>query len=286
MNKKTKPFQNLAILACSGIIASSQAAVITWQPSVDLDAGGDSNAFISQNGTFVVGFNGGAPNTAGDGPAPITTNIGDSVFTSAGFAAFAGGGVTAGGVTVNGGWTNGFSAYADGEVFNGAATDVSNLLIGAVYNPATNVDGLATFTMTGLTAGNTYEMQIIVNDARGGGGGGIRDTNWHVGFNDGAGGTTITGVADLVNRPVDQNVGTELAGDYIIGTFVADSTTQIFDFGATRSGSALGDTLANPNNGQAQFNAFQLRETAVVPEPSSALLLGLAGVGFLVRRRK
>ena len=76
-------------------------------------------------------------------------------------------------------------------------------------------------------------MQILINDARGGGPGGGRDTLWENGFTDGVI-ATITGIADLTNNPFyDQTPGL-FAGDYIIGTFTADATDQSFLFGGSK----------------------------------------------------
>ena len=66
-------------------------------------------------------------------------------------------------------------------------------------------------------------------------------------------------------------------GQFAIGTFTADATSEAITFGAP-----------DGSNGYALLNAFQLRQITV-PEPSSALLcgLGIAGVmGFRCRSRK
>jgi len=277
LNKHTLSLSLFALLPLA-----SPAAVVTWAPSVNLFAGGNNNAFISQNGTFLVGFNGGT--------TAATTTVGTSVFTAADSAAV-NAGITGSGVTVSATNNNqaGPTTFNDGE-FNSVG-DVFNLINSAVFGVAS---GLGTVSLSGLTIGNTYEMQILVNDARGGGGAGIRDIEWKVGFNDGAGGTTIAGLADLTNRPFNNNGDPNLAGDFIIGTFVADATTQSFTYGATRGNNPgdefdLGGALTQISGGQTQINAFQLRETAVappVPEPTTTALFGLGGLALLLRRRK
>ena len=68
-----KFLSSTAILAM--LPMASSAATITWAPSVNLFAGGNNSDFISQNGDFVVGFNGGT--------TAVATTVGTSVFQSA-----------------------------------------------------------------------------------------------------------------------------------------------------------------------------------------------------------
>ena len=58
-------------------------------------------------------------------------------------------------------------------------------------------------------------------------------------------------------------------GQFVIGTFTADAATQDFSFSSNAR----------------QLNAIQLRAVAV-PEPSSIALVGLSGLGLLIRRRR
>ncbi|MDB4041707.1 PEP-CTERM sorting domain-containing protein [bacterium] len=261
----------LALAASSALTVSSQGALISWAPSVDLIAGGDNDSFVSTNGTPLVAFNG------GDNPASTVLN--GTTFVGIDAPTYNTTGITGGGVTVTG-TNNANNDTGPGTYGGGEFTDAGTI---PVIN--SGLFDMFTLSMSGLTIGNSYEMQLIVNDARGGGPGGGRDQDWQVGVSDGSTNATIAGIADLTNSPT-ATPGLPLTGDFIIGTFTADATTQSFLIAGTRSGFTLGQAFASPNNGQGQINGFQLRETAVVPEPSSALLLGLAGFGFLVRRRK
>ncbi|MDB4554774.1 hypothetical protein N9Z94_03230, partial [Akkermansiaceae bacterium] len=245
MRKKLEKSVGLLI----GLSSLLPAAEITWQPSVDMFAGGNNEAFISTNGSFIAGFNGGT--------TAVTSTANGVTFTAVTFGDINTGITGVGGVGVSADFGNhaGPTTFGDGE-FDGIDS-ISNLLNSAVYAGTS-------MTLTGLTEGQEYEMQILINDARGGGGAGIRDEEWEMGFSDGVnnliGIDQIAAVASLTNRPFNDNTSPNLVGDYIIGTFVADATgTQTFSFVATRSGHNVGDVLTNVNGGQAQFNAFQLR---------------------------
>ena len=275
--RSMKKMTSAIALACMVILpTSASASLITWNTSVDLIAGGDNNNFVSQNGTFVVGFNG--------GDTPATTTIGDSTFTAATNITLASGisnsGVT---VTTNFNSDTGPATFQDGE-FNTAANGIPGLINSGVFGTAADV--IPTVTLSGLTNGVGYEIQLLINDARPGGPGGGRDTLWEVGLTDGVSNTNLTGIADLQNNPQNNNVG-QLAGDFIIGTFTADASgSQTFQLGGTRSGFTLGQLYANPNGGQAQLNAFQLRAIATpVPEPGSMLTFALISLAGLKRRR-
>ena len=269
--KKNLSFKSFAITSSVLAVAvTAQASLITWQPSVDLVAGGLNDEFISTNGTSVIAFSGSNstdPLVLNGVTFQSVNNTGTAPFTGVGGVSF----------TSTATDTAGPATFGAGELGAAGNADLTNLLQGAIFN------GGGTQTLGGLVIGQAYEIQLIVNDARGGTGAGIRDTAWEVGLTDGVG-TTIAGIADLTNRPFNDSASTAVNGDFIIGTFTADATgSQSFDFGATRAGYTLGDELVNVNNGQAQINGFQLR---AVPEPSSALLIGLAGTALMFRRRK
>ena len=283
MKKFFKMVTGFAIAAMVvGSAGFAHASIITWDPSVDLFAGGANTSFVSQNGTFVAGFNGGA--------AAVTQTVGDTTFTALDNVAL-NNGTTIGGVTLTGNFTGSAGPTTFGGGRLGPDPTATALINSAVFQ-GTNL------TLSGLTVGNTYEVQILVNDARGGGAS-VRDEEWQNAYNDGNGGTTITGIAQLNNRAFNDGADPANDGDFIIGTFVAAAGgTQSIDFIASRGNDPtqtldLGGTFGaaqNFNAGQAQINAFQLREIAianVVPEPGTAsFLLGGLLIGFAKRRRK
>jgi hypothetical protein len=144
--------------------------------------------------------------------------------------------------------------------------------------------GTATFTYSGLTVGNTYLIQVWHSDtastAQENGmvlnTGGIVDTPTigtagHV--------TVIRELAEHPDYPT-QNTYKGSSGQYAIGTFVADATTQQF------LAKAYGNLLTTPT-GQSNLtiNAAQLRDLGPIPEPASLALLGLGSLMIARRRR-
>lgn len=110
--------------------------------------------------------------------------------------------------------------------------------------------------------GNTYRIQLLVADGRG---------------NAGITGRTVE--VDGVNQGTYANGVTNVTwGDFLLvtGTFVADSATQSFTV----------ETFDGTTSKGGMLNALLVHETAVVPEPSSAALLGLGGLALMFRRRK
>ena len=128
---------------------------------------------------------------------------------------------------------------------------------------------ITTVTLGGLNIGDDYLIQTFVHDGRG------SRANALTAYSNGVDADADT--ASIGELNVD---GT---GQFIIGTFTADTATQTFDvFG---EGNQTDGINFAPSNSQSAINAIQLRNVTV-PEPSSVLLIGLGGVAFLVRRRK
>lgn len=120
-------------------------------------------------------------------------------------------------------------------------------------------DGASIISLNNLTDGQDYVVQIFSSDTRGG-------RNRQLWLDNGESGeySTTTGIGTVA-----EGGG---GGLFVLGSFTADNTGQ-----------ASFTMLHTDQGGNANINAISV---IAVPEPSSAALLGLAGMGFLVRRRK
>jgi hypothetical protein len=150
-----------------------------------------------------------------------------------------------------------------GAVFGNAAAPYSALSAGyqALIGSGRYTDGatLETLNLSGLSIGQSYLVQFWVNDSRGGGTSGRT--------------LDLTAGATAVLDFNVQNVAGGL-GQYVIGTFTANATTQSFDLLGSHSAGTTDST---------QINGFQLR---AVPEPSQALLALIGVVSVGLRRRR
>ena len=123
---------------------------------------------------------------------------------------------------------------------NGGLGNVGEIIRGGWWGGTTgNSNATATVTLTGLTVGDIYEVQVFSNDARS-----SRNSSFISRLDDGNGGTGVD--LALNNQPLGGS-----AGDFGIGTFTADSSTQSFTVTGLLNG--------NLNGGRAQVNAIQLR---------------------------
>ena len=125
---------------------------------------------------------------------------------------------------------------------NGGIPGVLGSLIEGGWFGAASGDS-ASINLTGLTAGETYELQIFASDARG-----SRDNTFITRLDDGDGGIGVD--LSLNNQPFNGR-----AGDFGLGTFVADGSTQSFNLTGF-----IGDE-ASVN--RIQVNAIQLRRLDV-----------------------
>jgi hypothetical protein len=122
-------------------------------------------------------------------------------------------------------------------------------------------------TVTGLTDGEDYMIQIFTNDSRNG-----RHSDFQTAFSDGTQGLQDSfnagtqGISKLSNRDPISGEG-EPSGDSIIGTFTADSTgTLSFEFDGSSDG-WLGQIVPGNSEGRAQINALQIRSLSVTAIP-------------------
>lgn len=106
----------------------------------------------------------------------------------------------------------------------------------------------------------------------------IRDANYTFEIRDSLG-VALAGTSSTINTP---NINTSIAGPQTISfdlsgvTLAADTDYTLFIQAADADG---------PNGNNTGFDAITLNGT-IVPEPSSALLTGLAASFFLLRRRR
>lgn len=160
---------------------------------------------------------------------------------------------------------NGLTIQGTANTTFGTGTPYSNLstnyrlLLGQGAFTSTGVS--TTLTLSSLTAGNTYYFQWWTNDSRTGS----------------ASGRTVTATTGSSFVTLDSNTSaanTVGLGQFSIGSFVADATSQAIVFTGTAG---------------VQISAFQVRDLGVVavPEPSSfAALAGLGALGFVALRRR
>ena len=231
---------------------TSHAAVVVWGGATNIT--GDSD--VSTAGTLV-----GALNLGDTGVASATVN--GVTFTGVGAANATTNTITSGNFTLaigvsNFGTSNTFSAGA--APFSSLSAPYRALLSSAIGDGTTPF----TLTMSGLVTGQTYRFEWWTNDS-------IAAVNFI---------TTATagGVVALGSNTTAALGG---VGQFAIGTFIADATTQQVI------------TFAEGGGGSDILNGFQLRQVAAaaVPEPGSALAgmlaLGvcLSGLGKRSRRQ-
>ncbi|MCR6655611.1 MAG: PEP-CTERM sorting domain-containing protein [Opitutus sp.] len=142
-----------------------------------------------------------------------------------------------------------------GDFFTSLSSDYQDLLRSATYWSGQTIH-TQTMTLENLVVGTTYQIQFWVNDSR--------TAGYH---ND-----EVVSFADTFDNSVDvrySNNGATL-GQYVIGTFTAEETTQIIHLGPYSP----------------QINAATLG-TVAIPEPSTyAVLVGVLALGLVVLCRR
>ncbi len=244
-------------LALVGVI-TSQAAIISWGPATQIT--GDTDVLNTK--PIVGAFNVGDGGVSGATVNGVTFNpfALDSTSGPVSSGAQVSGGVTFTLATVPAG-TN----FASSNVFYGSGSNPFASLSAnyqTLLSSATVVDGPSTFTLTmsGLQVGSEYNFQWWANYSAPG-------SQLH-----GATGVASGGSVTLNDNTTAVEGG---LGQYAIGKFVADSSTQVLTFAG----------VPNTAGQFAMLNAFEL----AIPEPTT-YLAGLLSAGAclvsFVRRRK
>ena len=227
----------LSTAILSAFAASAIAADITWQTPTTISGASD----VSTQGTF---FGSWAPGDDAYNPDALPVN--GVTFNAYGSLS---------GIGASGSFLDHYTGYNNPGT---ADANYNTILQAAVFN--WNADPIMV-GWNGMTAGNTYLVELWVNDGR----------NATVNART----LTVTGGANT-SAPLALGSGDSGPGQFIIGTFVADA-----------SGSESIALTPGAGGYGAQINLLQVRDITVVPEPSAIALL-VAGAGAMLcglRRR-
>lgn len=195
----------LALLAVAGLPAS--AAIINFKPAVT--CAGDTDVLALGQGLFA--YNNSPQGTTINGVA-FTTATGQT-------STIGGGNVTLAGFTTS--LPRNFAGTA--APYTSLSAAYTNLVCGGVYNSTVAAGKVGTVTLNNLIPGHDYALQLWANSS---GANSLTETIY-----DGVGGATNTLSLNTTG------VGGGL-GQFIVGTFIADSSSQNFtlDEGAASSG--------------------------------------------------
>jgi hypothetical protein len=236
---KLTPILAAAFAAFSTFTAD--AALITWGTPTNISGDSDVSTAGALVGAFNMGSTGVASTTVnGVTFAPFALTgppgaIGNFSFTGTSF-----------------GGNNALGAAAG--PFTALTAPYQSLLSSGVITAAAGI-GNFTLTMNGLVVGATYDFQWWSSTSQA-----------FPGFE-----TTLASSPGS-NVSLDKNVGdaTGNLGQWVLGTFTADSFSQAITFTSTN---------------RPVLNGFQLRQLSSVPEPGTALA-GMALVGLCGTRRR
>jgi hypothetical protein len=234
----------LGLMGLSFTAHNAQAATITWGVATNIS--GDTD--VQTTGTKVGAFN------IGDTDVPSTT-VNGVTFDAFGFF---NGNTTVGNFNL----TASSNSFPTTGYFNSTAAPFANLsapyqsLLGSGLG---DFSGPITLTMNGLTTGTDYSFQWWTNNSEN-----------RIGINT----VTATSGGAVTLDPNTIN-GSGGLGQFAIGTFTADSASQVINFSGGGSPIVL--------------NGFQLRNVTVpTPEPSTyaMMALGLVALCVLGAKRK
>jgi len=236
------------LLPAAGILASLVAAPslagatpITWGAATNISGDAD----VSTSGSLVGAFNVGGPGVA----ATTVNGVVFSPFALSGLSS------TTGNFT----FTNA-SGFASNNGTGGASAPFTSLSAGyraLLSSVAGDFGTPSILTISGLTAGNTYQFE------------------WWTSSSNVTGESTVATNVNSVSLSSNTGTAGGGVGQFAIGTFVADGSgieTITFTEGA--------------NSPDDFLNGFQLRAVAApaaVPEPATMLLFG-SGIAMVARR--
>lgn len=251
------------IVAVIGLLSTSavlRAATITWFAPKNITGTSD----VLTSGTLFQAVNfgtTGATTVNGVTFAPLSVGTGTTSITSGNVTLVGTGTQFAGRELRQATFTTGSSPFSTLPV---AYQDLVRSFIFSQNGSTITPSATITFTLSNLTIGQQYDVQYWVNDSRG-----TQDTaQRQVQL------TTGTSTSQLLS--VNTSGTTGGLGQWVLGTFIADGSTQVFTASGVSSGTTGPSVYAT---------AMQVR---VVPEPST---FGLAACGaalcaFLIRRRR
>lgn len=237
MKQFTNTFLLLSALAgCS--VTTAQAATITWSVGSISTTDGDASD-VSTQGNLVE-----AVNFIGS----------ETTINGVTFEAFAD---TGNDHTTDNLITEADSNYSNAGVYNAGNTSYDTLLDGFMHDNST---GEIDYTLTGLTSGLEYEVQLFIADDR------ASPDDRYLSV-DGSGST-------LGGNPTVYG-GASNPGLVFTGIFTADAMTQAF------TAQVFSPTNASVGT---QVGAYQIRD---IPEPGTyALIGGLLALGYVMVRRR
>ena len=221
------------------------AAQINWQTPVNLFQGDATDeSFVSLNGDGLVAYN--ATNLLGNGAIGMDTTVNGVLFTATETTNTLVGANSVS-ITIDQGGNN-EGAFNGGQFVDN--TPVIELIEGGSFN-------IQTVTLAGLTIGDSYEIQVIIQDGRG------SRANAVTAFSDGVDNTVAASSPANLNNSNTGDPDAGNTGDFIIGTFTATEETlsfQVFGDGNSTDGINFG-TGGSPS----AIVAMQLRDvTALV----------------------
>ncbi len=205
---------SLAVAACLPA-ATGFAATITWGAPTTISSDTDVNT----NGTALYAYTGGTAATVNG----VAFTAGNS-------------GTTWGSISLSGFGTDNQTAFGSGtgSPWSTLSTAYKTVLSGGAYGGAS----AGTVTLNGLTSGHSYSVQIWANDNRGGGEAARTEAA------SSTGGNTVT-----LAYEANQASGGGGVGQYVVGTFVANSANLTFTLNPSASGSVQLNAITVRDNG-------------------------------------